>query len=65
MTAPATVPTYQYYWRCAHHTSAIQNFFEQRNTCEWCCHAQRLQWHDSGYHPLPNSWSGAFSANDK
>jgi hypothetical protein len=49
---------YQHYWRCAHHTSAIQNFFEQRNSCEWCCHTQELQWYHGGEHPLPKSWSG-------
>jgi hypothetical protein len=51
---------FQHYWRCAHHPSAIQNFFEQRNSCEWCCEESRLLWHHGGEHPQPRSWGGPF-----
>jgi hypothetical protein len=48
--------TFQNYWRCEHHPSAIQNFFERRPGCEWDCHEQPLQWHHGGVHPTPKSW---------
>lgn len=47
---------FQYFWRCAHHPSAIDNFFEHRGLCEWDCQAQPLQSYHSGVHPLPKSW---------
>jgi hypothetical protein len=47
---------FQHYWRCAHHPSAIENFFDHRTTCEWGCHEQTLLWHHSGFHPAPKSW---------
>jgi hypothetical protein len=48
-------PQPPYYWRCAHHTSAIDNFFDHRLTCEWSCHTQELQWHHNGMHPMPKT----------
>ena len=48
---------FQIFWRCAHHTSAMENFFEKRATCEWDCHCQPLRWFDKGVHPLPKSWA--------
>ena len=48
--------TYQNFWCCAHHASAIDNFFEKRTTCEWDCHAQPLQWFHCGKNPMPKSW---------
>lgn len=50
---------FQYYWRCEHHPSAIENFFTNRETCEFECHKQPLRWHDSGFHQPPKSWGGA------
>jgi hypothetical protein len=55
-TSFQTAPQPPHYWRCAHHTSAIENFFDHRMTCEWGCHAQELQWHHTGVHPMPKSW---------
>jgi hypothetical protein len=48
---------HQHYWRCAHHPSAIDNFFERRTLCVFECHAQLLEWHHNGMHPAPASWS--------
>lgn len=48
---------FQHYWRCAHHPSAIDNFFEKRATCEWQCHETPLRSHDSGIHQPPKSWA--------
>lgn len=45
----------QYFWRCAHHTSAIDNFFAGRGACERGCHLTPLQSSDSGYHRQPKS----------
>jgi len=61
-TTKASPPPFQYYWRCAHHPSAIDNFFEKLAGCEWMCHAQELRWHHSGAHPMPKSWGSAHSA---
>ncbi len=47
---------YQHFWCCAHHPSAIQNFFEKRHECEWECHTQELKWYHSGKNPMPKSW---------
>lgn len=47
---------FQKFWRCAHHTSAIQNFFEKRHECEWGCHEQELEWYHNGTHQTPKSW---------
>ncbi len=52
----------QYFWRCAHHPSAINNFFVERSTCEWSCHTQELKWHHGGVHPMPKSWGSAHRA---
>jgi hypothetical protein len=41
----------QMYWKCAHHPSALENFFGDRYTCEWMCHTQELRPHHSGFHP--------------
>lgn len=48
------VPTYQRYWRCAHHPSALQNFFARRYACEWGCNEMKPQ--RDGKHPQPMSW---------
>lgn len=48
---------HQHFWRCAHHPSAIDNFFETRITCEWQCHETQLKSFDSGFHQRPKSWS--------
>lgn len=48
---------FQYFWRCAHHPRAIENFFEKRVTCELDCHTTNLEWHHRGIHPMPKSWS--------
>ena len=50
-------PTPQNFWRCAHHTSAIENFFSTRQTCEWGCHTTELRWYHSGESPMPKSWA--------
>ena len=52
----AKPPEFQYHWRCAHHPSSIENFFDFRTTCEWDCHTQELRWYHNGEHPLPTSW---------
>lgn len=44
---------YQIFWRCAHHPIATDNFFHNRMTCEWLCHATKLEWYHGGVHPLP------------
>lgn len=46
-----TLHPVQFFWRCAHHPSAIENFFEKRTTCEWGCHTQELKWYHHGMHP--------------
>ena len=49
-------PSFQHYWKCAHHTSALENFQANRTECIWECHTQKLEsWH-SGFHPMPKSW---------
>jgi hypothetical protein len=48
--------TFQYFWRCAHHPSAIENFFDVRTMCDRGCHAERLRWHHNGTHQLPGTW---------
>ena len=49
--------TFQYFWRCEHHPSAMENFFERRTTCELVgCHTQELKWYHFGFHPKP-SWA--------
>ena len=47
---------YQHYWCCAHHPSAIDNFFEGRLLCAWECHAEELKWYHNGQSPAPQSW---------
>lgn len=47
---------HQRFWRCAHHPSAIDNFFGALTTCEWGCHDEALRWYHRGNHPLPKSW---------
>lgn len=49
----ADLQPYQQYWRCFHHPSAIDNFFEHRTKCEWECETQELQWWHHGDHPEP------------
>lgn len=49
---------FQGYWRCAHHLSAIDNFFDRRYSCEWGCHKTTLEWYHCGVHPMPKSWGG-------
>jgi len=49
-------PEAQHFWRCAHHPSAIDNYFERRTECMWDCDAQRLEWYHSGSHPEPARW---------
>lgn len=53
-----TSPTVQHYWRCAHHPSAIENFFAKPQLlgCEWDCQTQSLRWYHNGEHPMPKSW---------
>jgi hypothetical protein len=53
---------FQHYWRCAHHSSSLENFFDYRTACEWGCHKQALSWHHNGEHPL--SESAPRAAND-
>lgn len=55
---------FQHYWRCAHHPSCIENFFESRQRCEWDCHTTALHSTDSGYHRPPLSWGGHGSRQD-
>jgi hypothetical protein len=50
----------QRYWRCAHHPSAIENFFDGRKECQWECHKQELHWYHNGTHPMPKSWGSPF-----
>jgi hypothetical protein len=47
---------FQRYWRCAHYPSALENFQSTRQTCEWDCHTQKLEWWHGGEHPMPKSW---------
>lgn len=47
---------FQRFWRCAHHPSAIENFYDGRTTCEWDCHTTTLQPHHGGFHQLPQNW---------
>ena len=54
---------HQRYWRCAHHPSAIENFFEKRTLCEWDCHTQELMWFHNGTHPMPKSWGTPHALN--
>ncbi len=53
---PPPPPPFQYFWRCAHYPSALDNFQANRTTCEWECHTQELKWYNHGFHPVPNSW---------
>lgn len=48
-----TLHAFQNFWRCAHHPSAMENFFTDITACEWECHTQKLEWYHSGEHPLP------------
>jgi hypothetical protein len=50
------VTEFQYFWRCAHHPSSIDNFFAGRTECMWECHTQELKWYHGGVHPMPKSW---------
>ena len=45
--------SFQLLWRCAHHTSALENFFERRTSCEWECDTQELKWYHGGEYPEP------------
>jgi hypothetical protein len=47
-----TPPEFQNFWRCAHHPSAIANYFAKRIVCENGCHAAELHWQDNGFHQL-------------
>jgi hypothetical protein len=58
-------PAFQKYWRCAHYPSAMTNFFSTRQTCEWDCHTTELQWHHSGFNPMPKSWGTPAQVADK
>jgi hypothetical protein len=44
---------YQFFWRCAHHPSAIDNFFSETRSCGWGCHLAELKWHHNGVSPTP------------
>ena len=48
--------TYQAFWCCEHHQSAIQNFSDKRWNCEWGCHKEELKWFHHGKNPMPKSW---------
>lgn len=53
MNAPRELypqPAVQLFWRCAHHPSALVNFFAQRAVCQLDCHRTELRWHDNGTH---------------
>lgn len=47
-------PEFQNFWRCAHHPSAIDNFFGGFLSCERGCHNTPIFWHHAGVHPLPH-----------
>ena len=44
-------PLFQNFWRCAHHQSATQNFFDKRTKCEYDCHLTKVEWWHGGMHP--------------
>jgi hypothetical protein len=48
---------FQNFWRCEHHSSALENFFNSTTVCEWCRHTQELRWNHGGESPMPKSWS--------
>jgi hypothetical protein len=50
---------FQYFWRCEHHPSAIDNWAYAMSlegivsvSCEYCCDSRRYapRWHDNGFH---------------
>jgi len=54
-------PEFQHYWRCVHHPSAIDNFFNTevareggRRMCKHGCDMVPLKSTDSGLHPMPH-----------
>jgi hypothetical protein len=40
-------------WRCEHYPSALENFFDGRQQCEFNCNLSELRWNDNGTHPTP------------
>ena len=44
-------PLFQNFWRCAHHPSAINNFYDKRTSCEYMCQSVPLEWWHGGMHP--------------
>ena len=43
----------QFFTACQHYPNALSNFWEKRDSCEFCCEKEPLKWFDHGKHRMP------------